>query len=82
LGCPQGQTECTVLLQLSYLTVDDELKPKLLGGWAETYDGSTSVVDLDLGSLAGKSVSFVLTVRGGPASSQNQALWVRPAIWR
>jgi hypothetical protein len=82
LGCPQGQAECNVLLQLSYLTVDDELKPKLLGSWAETYDGTTSVVDLDLGSLAGKSVSFVMTVRGDQASSQNQALWVSPAIWR
>ncbi len=82
LGCPQGQTECSVSLQLSYLTVDDELKPKLLGSWSETYDGQLSVVDLDLASLAGKTVSFVLTARGSQASSQNVALWVSPAIWR
>jgi hypothetical protein len=82
LGCPQGQTECNVALQLSYLTEDDELKPKLLGSWSETYDGQVSVVDLDLSSLAGKTVSFVLTVKGSTASSQNVALWVTPAVWR
>jgi hypothetical protein len=82
LGCVQGQISCSVLVQLSYLLVDDELKPKLLGSWSETYDGQLTAVDIDLDSLAGKSVSFVVTVRGAQASSQNQALWVGPAVWR
>jgi hypothetical protein len=82
LGCLEGQTECNVILQFSYLTEDNELKPKALGRWSETYDGQLTVVDLDLGSLAGKTVSFVLTVRGSQASSQNIAVWLAPAVWR
>jgi len=82
LGCLEDQTECNVTLQFSYLTEDNELKPKTLGRWSETYDGQLTVVDLDLGSLAGKTVSFILTVRGSQASSQNIAVWLAPAVWR
>jgi hypothetical protein len=82
LGCAQDQTECSTSVQLSYLTVDDELKPKLLGSWTESYDGQVNAVDLDLASLAGKTISFVLTVRSNMGAGQDVALWVNPVIWR
>lgn len=82
LGCLHERAECSGILEISYLTLEDEPGPRLLGSWNEAYDGQVTVVDLDLSSLAGKTVSFVMTARGAQGSSQNVPIWVSPAIWR
>jgi hypothetical protein len=54
------------------------LKP--LGEWTETCDGTMKSVDVDLSSLAGKSVEFVLGVLANGPASQDWAVWVSPQI--
>jgi len=49
-------------------------------GWNEIYDNSVRTLDIDLGSLAGKSVKFMLKVRANGSSNQDWALWVYPRI--
>ena len=53
---------------------------KSLGEWAETCDGSLKNIDVDLTSLAGKSVEFVLGVLANGPASQDWAVWVNPQI--
>ena len=48
----------------------------------EHYEGNTSTVDIDLSSLAGQDVNFVLTVLSLGPASDNRALWVEPRIVR
>jgi hypothetical protein len=48
----------------------------LLGEWTETCDGTLRSVDVDLTSLKGKSVEFILAVLANGSSSQDWAVWV------
>jgi hypothetical protein len=51
-----------------------------LAQWAETCDGNLRAVDVDLSSLAGKNVQFVLAVSANGSSAQDWAVWVNPRI--
>ncbi|MDL1911070.1 hypothetical protein FBQ81_10360 [Chloroflexi bacterium CFX6] len=51
-----------------------------LGEWTETCDGIMKSIDVDLTSLKGKTVEFILQVSANGASSQDWAVWVRPQI--
>jgi hypothetical protein len=53
---------------------------KPLGQWSETCDGALRDVDVDLSSLAGKTVQFVLAVLANGSSSQDWAVWVSPQV--
>jgi hypothetical protein len=53
---------------------------KSLGEWTETCDGALRSVDVDLTSLAGKSVEFVLGVLANGSSAQDWAVWIAPQI--
>jgi len=54
------------------------LKP--LGEWAETCDGALRKVDVDLTSLAGKSLEFELKVLANGPAAQDWAVWIAPQI--
>jgi hypothetical protein len=53
---------------------------KSLTEWTETCDGTLRSVDVDLTSLAGKNVEFVLAVLANGSASQDWAVWVAPQI--
>jgi hypothetical protein len=53
---------------------------KSLGEWAESCDGALRDVDVDLTSLAGKTVQFALAISANGSSSQDWAVWVSPQI--
>ena len=53
---------------------------KPLGAWEDTCDGTLKDIDVDLTSLAGKSVQFVLAVLANGSSSQDTAIWVSPRV--
>ena len=53
---------------------------KSLGEWTETCDGPLKSIDVDLTSLAGKSVEFVLGVLANGPAAQDWAVWVAPQI--
>jgi len=54
------------------------LKP--LGTWTKACDGTLKNIDVDLSSLAGKQVNFVLAVLAHGSSAQDWAVWVNPEV--
>ena len=51
-----------------------------LGQWHETCDGALRTLDVDLSSLAGHRVEFVLAVMANGSSAQDWAVWVEPIV--
>lgn len=51
-----------------------------LGEWPETCDGPLRAVDVDLNSLAGRTVQLVLVVLANGPASQDWAVWVAPQV--
>ena len=54
------------------------LKP--LGEWTETCDNLLKSIDVDLSSLGGKSVEFVLGILANGPATQDTAVWIAPQI--
>ncbi len=80
IGCLYNGAACSVRFQLNYRADGGSLQN--LGQWDETYDGSIRKIDVDLSSLAGKSVEFVLAVQANGPSNQDWAFWLVPRIVR
>lgn len=78
IGCAYNAKSCDVRFQLDYQIGDGPIQT--LNSWAETYDEQVTRVDVDLSSLAGKDVKFILTVLANGASNQDRALWLAPRI--
>jgi hypothetical protein len=53
-----------------------------LGRWTESYNMRYRTLDVDLSSLAGQSVEFILTTATNSDTSDNWAFWLMPAIYR
>jgi hypothetical protein len=53
---------------------------KPLGEWTDTCDGILKDIDVDLSSMAGKTVQFVLGVLANGTASQDWAVWVNPRV--
>jgi Ig-like domain from next to BRCA1 gene len=51
-----------------------------LGEWSKSCDGTLKSIDVDLTSLAGHSVEFVLGVLANGPATQDWAVWVSPQI--
>ncbi len=51
-----------------------------LGEWTETCDGTLREIDVNLSSLAGKNVQFVLAVLANGTASEDWAIWVSPRV--
>jgi hypothetical protein len=53
---------------------------KNLGEWTGTCDEALQNIDVDLSSLAGKTVQFALAVLANGAATQDSAVWVNPQV--
>jgi hypothetical protein len=53
---------------------------KALQEWAESCDGSLKEIDVDLSSLAGKTVQFALAISANGAATDDWAVWVNPQV--
>jgi len=53
---------------------------KNLGEWADTCDGVLKDVDVDLSSIAGKTVQIALAVLANGSAGQDWAVWVGPQV--
>lgn len=51
-----------------------------LGEWTETCNGALTPIDVNLSSLVGKNVEFVLAVLANGSATQDWAVWVNPQI--
>jgi hypothetical protein len=66
-----------VKFQLNYKE-SGVLKP--LGEWTDTCDGVLKDIDVDLSSIAGKTVQFALAVLANGPATQDSAVWVSPRV--
>jgi hypothetical protein len=84
VGCRNSAEDCDVTFELKYQVIDPPSSVIAEGSETrhETYDGSLSEFNLDLGSLglSGKYVSFLFRVRANNKTDENQAVWVGPRI--
>ncbi len=78
IGCLFDAIACDMTMQLNYRENGGDLK--LLRDWDETYDGEFRIVEVDLSSLAGSSVEFVLAVQSNGAFNDDWAFWLAPRI--
>ena len=78
IGCEGNAKTCNVRFQLDYQIDNGTIQN--LAAWNEAYEGKFAQVDVDLNSLAGKNVRFILTVLANGASDGDRALWLAPRI--
>ncbi len=78
IGCAWNSSACDVTFQVNYRVGDGPLQN--LGQWTEVYDGHWRIVDIDLSSLAGQSVSFILAAKADGPATQDRAYWLTPVI--
>jgi hypothetical protein len=78
IGCAYKANNCDVKFQLDYQIGNGSIET--LKTWHEVYDEQFRPVTVDLGSLAGKDVKFILTVTSNGPSNQDRALWLAPMI--
>jgi Ig-like domain from next to BRCA1 gene len=80
IGCLVNNPGCDVIFRLDY-QIDGQAM-KHLGSWREVYDGEINRLVVDLSSLAGETVHFILQVenKGNPAMAN--AIWLAPSIQR
>lgn len=81
LGCLADSPKCQVTFRLDYRLNGDNTVHNL-GLWEESYDGVVTIVELDLSSLAGQEVVFILTVKAKAAPDDDNAFWLSPHIER
>jgi hypothetical protein len=79
IGCQYGSESCNVVFRLDY---KHNGQIKTLGTWYEVYEGLYYPIDLDLSSLAGQTVKFILVVGANGGNDQDDALWLDPRITR
>lgn len=79
VGCLAGNKNCSLRFTLDYINPNGKVVN--LGTWSEVLDGGIREIDIDLSSLAGKSVQFVLTVQSRNISyNAANGFWFLPSI--
>ncbi len=81
INCESGATNCYVAFRIDYQTGSDPIKT-FWGPFLERHEGKFYSVDVDLSSLAGKDIKFILTVLAAGVATGDRALWVGPIIYR
>jgi hypothetical protein len=79
VNCQRDAVKCNVIFRLDYL---NNGVVKTYASWAEAYEGKYYPVDLDLGSLAGQTLKFILVVSANGGNNQDLAIWLNPHIVR
>jgi hypothetical protein len=80
VNCDYGATSCYVIFRLDYRIGSNPIQT--YWAFAEKYEGQYYSADIDLSSLAGQNVSFILTVLAAGSYSGDRAVWVAPRIYR
>lgn len=78
VNCEPQATTCNVFFRLDYQVGTDPVQT--LAAYNEAYEGRYYSADVDLTSLAGKQVKFILTVLANGSASGDRAVWVAPRI--
>ena len=80
VNCAFGATSCYVTFRLDYQIGNGPINN--LWSFREKYEGLFFNADVDLSSLAGQDVKFILTVLATGSAVGDRALWVNPHIVR
>ena len=80
INCMYKANDCDATFRLSYQIGNGEVRT--LGQWREVYEGQFYTVNIDLSSLRGQRVKFILTVFTNGNSHEDFALWMSPRITR
>jgi hypothetical protein len=79
INCQHNSKNCDVIFRLDYRSNG---QVKTLASWHEIYEGLFYPVDLDLSTLAGQTVKFILVVTANGQQSNDNAIWLNPHILR
>ena len=80
IGCEYGATTCYVAYRLDYQIGTGAVKT--FWTFREKYEGWTYNANLDLSSLAGQDVKFILVISAYGSPTGDRALWGNPIIAR
>ncbi len=80
IGCLEKANDCDIVYRLQYQNSNGEIRT--LGQWREVYEGESYAINIDLSSLSGQKVKFILTVLANGSSHEDFALWVNARISR
>ena len=80
IGCESGATSCYTAYRLDYQIGTGAVKT--FWTFREKYEGWTYNVNLNLSSLAGQDVKFILVTSAYGSPTGDRALWVNPIIAR
>ena len=80
INCEYGSKGCYVVFRLDYQINNDPIKT--LWSFGEKYEGIYYQADIDLSSLSGQNVKFILNVGTAGSPAADRALWVAPRIVR
>jgi hypothetical protein len=80
VNCEYGASSCYVVFRLDY-SIAGSSSIQTLWAFVERYEGQYYTANVDLTSLVGKDVKFILTVLSTGASAGDRALWVAPVLY-
>jgi hypothetical protein len=80
IGCQDAATSCYVTYRLDYQIGSGAVST--FWAFRERYDSLTKDVNLDLSSLAGQNVKFILTILSSGPAAGDRAIWIAPRITR
>ncbi len=80
IGCESGATSCYVAYRLDYQIGSNAVKT--FWTFREKFEGMSYNANLDLSSLAGQDVKFILVISAYGSPTGDRAVWVNPIISR
>jgi hypothetical protein len=78
VGCLNDSKKCDLLFRINYRVGDGEIQT--LREIREVYDGKITNVDIDLSTLDGQNVKFILEVNANGAPDGDNGFWLLPRI--
>ncbi len=80
VGCLHQANDCDMVFRLQYQIGNGSVRT--LGQWREVYEGQFYPINIDLSTLRGENVKFILSVLANGSSHEDYALWLNPRIAR
>jgi hypothetical protein len=78
IGCTYGYSGCKIKFKVDYKKSDGTVLN--LGAWNEISDDTIHELNIDLSSLSGQTIKFILTIQDNGNANAAQALWLAPRI--
>jgi len=80
INCLDKANDCDMIFKLQYQIGNGAIQT--LGQWREVYERQYYSIDMDLSSLSGQKVKFILTVLANGSPHEDYGLWIGPRITR